>query len=108
MPFAAALTKRGQIVVEEEAAKLRHCFQPTEGLSVYSEDLNAMFNRYNRGPRCGLLREYQGPVSGFDVSKAHTECMSLIAHIPVFSVFDVMVLTPISHPSASIGFMWPM
>ena len=24
VPFAAALTKRGQIVVEEEAAKLRH------------------------------------------------------------------------------------
>ena len=44
-------------------------------------------------PRCGLLssERHDGPVVGFDVSKAYTECMSLITHRPVFSVFDVMI-----------------
>ena len=83
VPFAMALTKRGQIVVEEEAAKLRHCFQPTDGLSVYSPDLKRMLDCYNRGPRCGLLTDTPpvGLVVGFDVSKAYTECMSLITHV---------------------------
>jgi len=89
--FSSALTKRGQVVFEEELAKLRSCFQPINGLSTYSQDMLEMLHQFGRGPRCGLLQPYKGPAVGFDVSKAYTECMSLITQIPVFSEFDRML-----------------
>ena len=68
---------------------------PKFGLSRYNDQTLELFDRFRRGPRCGLIKDFSGNCLGIDVVRAYTYLIQNITEIPVFSKFDRLVKKPI-------------
>ena len=84
--------------VLEWIKKLSAEMTPKFGLSHYNEQVLGLFDRFRRGPRCGIIKKVSTTCLGIDVVRAYTHFTRSIEKIPVFSKFDRLEKIPEDAP----------